>query len=183
MTFRHNAGRRACVGAVAYLLVCASLTPRLAGQEIIDRVLAVVAGDLLTLSDVRAARELGLMDPGRAVDPVREILSRLIDRALVLDEVERYAPPEPTAEAVEGALRTVRRRFDSDQAFAATLARVGITERSLAETLRQDLRIRAYLDQRFPAAQERRDAVIEEWMTGLRRRAEIVDLYGTPPPP
>ena len=43
--------------------------------------------------------------------------------------------------------------------------------------LRQDLRIRAYLDQRFASAQERRQAVMDDWLSGLRRRGDVVDLY------
>ena len=35
----------------------------------------------------------------------------------------------------------------------------------------------AYLDRRFAATQERRQALIDEWVTGLRRRAEVIDLY------
>jgi hypothetical protein len=61
--------------------------------ETIDRVLAVVAGQIITLSDVNAARALGLQSPGDAGDPVRVVLSKLVDRELVLAEVERYAPP------------------------------------------------------------------------------------------
>ena len=120
-----------------------------AADEIIDRVLAVAAGNLIMLSDVRAAIEFGLVSPGPAPDPVREVLSRLIDRALVLAEVDRYAPPEPGAEAVDLAVQAVRRRFSTPEAFAAALARVGMGDTHLRETLREDLRIRAYLDQRF----------------------------------
>ena len=157
------------------------LMPRaaaLSGQEVIDRVLAVAVGDVITLSDVKAATALGLIDPGQATDPVREVLSRLIDRALILDEVERYVPPEPPLEAVEQALARVRTRFDSDRAFAKALAEVGLTEPSLRRRLREDLRIRAYLDQRFPeTAPEGRDTLIQVWLAGLRRRADILDLY------
>lgn len=199
------------VGAV----VAGSVRPT-AGSEIIDRVLAVVAGNLVMLSDVTAAREFGLVAPGAAADPVREILSRLIDRALILAEVERYAPPEPGTDAVDRELQVVRSRFVASQAFDLTLARTGLTEKHLRETLRQDLRIRAYLEQRFtgavptdeelgryyrdhpqeferngvvvPFEQARRDvtqtvrarqrqALIDDWVAGLRRRAEIVDLY------
>jgi len=130
------------------LLVAVSV--RLAAvDEIIDRVLAVAAGSLIMLSDVRAALEFGFVSPGSAPDPVREVLSRLIDRALVLAEVDRYAPPEPSAGAVDRAVQAVRLRFSTPDAFAAALARVGMGDKYLRETLREDLRIRAYLDQRF----------------------------------
>jgi hypothetical protein len=149
--------------------------------EIIDRVLAVVSGDLITLSDVTAARDLGLQSADGAADPTRAILSRLIDRELVLAEVERYGPPEPAASAIDAEVAIVRARFASRQAYDATLQRSGIDEAHLRETLRQDLRIREYEDQRFSSAGDRRQALIDEWIGALRRRASISDLYVPPP--
>ena len=43
--------------------------------------------------------------------------------------------------------------------------------------MRENLRIRAYLDQRFSASDERRQQVVDDWIAGLRRRADIIDLY------
>jgi len=158
------------------LLAC-FLLPRVAVAETIDRVLAVVAGDLITLSDVNAATELGLVTPSGAADPIRDVLSQLIDRELELAEVERYAQPEPTAEAVDNAVQMVRARFATPQAFAAVLLRSGIDEQHLRGTLRENLRIRAYLDQRFATSAQPRQQLIDEWLAGLRRRAEILDVY------
>jgi hypothetical protein len=158
------------------LIVCA-LTAAIVQAETIERVLAVVAGQLITLSDVTAATDLGLQSADGAVDPVRAVLDKLIDRELVLAEVDRYAPAEPTAEAVDGEVARVRQRFPSAAAFDAALARSGIDERHLRETLRQDLRMRAYLDQRFSVSAAQRATAVNEWMTGLRRRGEVIDLY------
>ena len=58
-----------------------------------------------------AARDLQLVPVGAAADPIRAVLTRLIDRELVLVEVDRYAPPEPGAEAVDAEVRGVRARF------------------------------------------------------------------------
>ena len=204
---------------VAVLLFLGAACPA-ASDEIVERVLARVlvlgSGDIVTETDVAAARDLGLVDVAGAADPSREILSRLIDRLLMLAEVDRYAPPEPSAEAVDGEVRRVRARFVSSQAFDAALARVGMDDRYLRETLRQNLRIRAYLEQRFtiqpPAedevaayyrdhpeafrangqaetrsrmardqivqtlAAERRQTMIDDWVTGLRRRATITEV-------
>jgi hypothetical protein len=165
--------------AVALIAVVA-LAAR--ADEVIDRVLAVVAGDLIMQSDVRAARELGLVSANDAGDQDRAVLSQLIDRALILDEVERYAPPEPSPDAIERAFRGVRGRFASDDAFGAALARVGFDEKQLRSVLRQNLRIRAYLDQRFGGeTPERGEAIIAAWVAGLRSRATIVDLYAAHP--
>ena len=188
-----------------------------AADEIIDRVYAVAAGYLIMQSDVMAARQLGLVSPGNAPDPNRAVLSILIDRALVLAEVDRYAPPEPSVQAIESALEEVRSRFATAAALQTALAGAGMTEAHLRETLRQNLRIRGYYEQRFTVVlpgedelgryyrehadaftrngstasfedvrqqalqmyiSERRNALAEEWIAGLRRRADIVDRYG-----
>jgi len=207
---------RICCRVIACVGVLAGGSAAVAASEIIDRVLAVAAGNLIMLSDVTAAREFGLVAPGPVPDPVRGTLSRLIDRAIILAEVERYAPPEPDADAVDRELQAVRSGFGSPQAFDQALARVGVNAMHLRETLRQNLRIRAYLDQRFTVAAptdeevaryyrehdqefsrngaimpfdqarqnvvqavrtERRRMLVDDWVAGLRRRTEIVDLY------
>jgi len=204
-------GRRLAVGALALWLGSAPVR-----AEIIDRVLAVAAGELIMLSDVTAARDLGLSAPGSGPDPIGAVLSSLIDRELVLAEVDRYAPPEPGRAAIDRELEAVRNRFPTPAAFAAALARSGIDEPRLRETLRQNLRIQEYESQRFTVAppadedvaryyrehaaaftrdgaalsldaaradvvralsEERRARLVAEWIAGLRRRADIVDLY------
>jgi hypothetical protein len=50
---------------------------------------------------------------------------------------------------VDDEVRAVRARAGSDAAFERALRRSGIDEKHLRETLREDLRIRAYLNQRF----------------------------------
>ena len=155
----------------------AVLTTGVVRAETIDRVLAVVAGQLITLTDVTAAVDLGLQTPDGAADPVRAVLTKLIDRRLVLAEVDRYAPAEPTTEAVSAEISRVRQRFASAADFDAALARSGIDEAHLRETLRQDLRMRAYLDQRFSASADRRSGAVAEWTASLRRRGGVVDLY------
>jgi hypothetical protein len=166
------------IGLLSGLLIggLALATPLRA--ETIDRVLAVVSGQIITLSDVTAARELRLYAPSLAADPIRGMLLTLIDRALVLTEVERYVPPEPPAEAIQREVDVIRGRFPSSAEYDTVLARAGLDDRHLREMLRQDLRIRAYEDQRFAAADPaRRQTLIEDWVAGLRRRADIIDLY------
>src|SRR5436190_13652615 len=93
------------------IIIAALATATVARAEILDRVLAVVAGRLIMLSDVTVARDLRLVPLAASGDPVRDVLTKLIDRELVLAEVDRYAPPEPTAEAVDSEVQRVRARF------------------------------------------------------------------------
>lgn len=188
---------------------------RQTGGEVIDRMLAVVAGDLIMMSDVAAALEFGLVPVTSGEETTRLVLSQLIDRSLMLAEVERYAPPAPSAEQVDRELTRTRGRFGSDDAYRDALSRYGIEEAHLRATLRATLRLRAYLEQRFAAlaptddeltayhaahaerfarggqvlpfgevkddvaqalAIERRQAMVDDWIADLRRRAAIVDL-------
>jgi hypothetical protein len=133
-----------CIG-VAIAIASASVS----AAEIIDRVLAVASGELIMLSDVTAARDLGLVPAPASGDPIASILSALVDRELILVEVDRYAPPEPGADAVDREVQAVRARFATPEALAAALSSSGIDENRLRGRLREDLRIRAYEDQRF----------------------------------
>ncbi len=152
---------------------------RAAGAEVIDRIMAVVSGQPIMLSDVNAAIDFHLVTiPAGAADPVGVALDRLIDRALMLAEVERYQPPEPAAGAISARMSDVERQVGSAAAFERYLAATGQTREQLRQFLRDDLRVATYLDQRFgytdPA---RRDQAIAEWVQSLRKRSEVAVLY------
>lgn len=194
------------------LLVIAALVlgagiPR---AEVIDRILAVVDGALITQSDATAAIRLGLVrGPG---DPLADVLDRLIERQLVLREVDRYAPPDPAEAEVERGLAGIRARAGSPEQVEAILLQTGIGLEQLRQLVRDDLRIESYLQQRFGAVQPteeeilqyyrehaaefsqggvvrpleqahdvvraalvaaRREATIRDWVTDLRRRADV----------
>lgn len=146
-----------------------------ASAEIIDRVLAVVGGVVITQSDATAAFELGLVNVAQTDDPLAAALSKLIDRQLMLTEVERYAPPDPPQETVDRLLQSVRAKFAAPDAYLAALKRSGIDDARLRQILRDQVRIDTYLDQRFTS--ESRATLISDWVAGLRRRTDITYLY------
>ena len=76
------------------MIAACSVRPAAQG-ELIERTLALVGGEAITLSDVRGALALGLVDVPAAADQIPAATKRLIDRALMLREVQRYAPAEP----------------------------------------------------------------------------------------
>ena len=164
---------------IAGLIVGLAIAAPVAG-ETIDRVLAVVAGQLITLTDVVGVRDLGIVPAASGGDPVGSVLTRLIDRELMLAEVDRYAPSEPETAEIDREFAAVRARFPSDKAFADVLSRSGFDVAHVREIVRQNLRLRAYLDQRFAAPdgnQDRRQMLIDDWVVGLRRRTPVLNLY------
>jgi parvulin-like peptidyl-prolyl isomerase len=200
----------------------AVLVTVLAGRlsaEVIDRVVAVVDGHLITLSDVRTVTALGLIEPATAIpaDADREpIVERLIDRVLVLQEVDRYAPAPPDDKTVDARVAAIAEKNGSSARLDKKLESLGVSAAWLRHWLTDSLRIQTYVDQRFgnvvqPTDEEveaffrehaseyankdvsaapvqaaaradivaaRRRAVLTEWVTGLRRRAEILRPTG-----
>lgn len=130
------------------------------GAPLIDRVLAVVQGSILTLSDVNAAIALGLVNTAGASDPIASALEQLIERSLQLVEVERYAPAEPATAEVDARVDVIRRRFPSDAALDQTLRATGLTLDSLRSIARDDLRLQAYMNQRFAFGEATEDEVL-----------------------
>src|SRR5262249_34551283 len=146
-----RAGTAGWAGQAGWSILAAALLlhAAIANAETVDRVLAVVAGQLIMLSDVTAVRALGIITPEPAADPIGSVLTQLIDRELMLAEVDRYAPPEPEAIEIDREVAGVRARFPSQQAFEQTLARSGFDVTHVRELERQNLRLRAYIEQRF----------------------------------
>jgi hypothetical protein len=158
------------------MIVLSAVTAR---AEIVDRVMAVVNGAIMTQSDVYGALALGIVDPAGASDPVGAALEQLIERELVLAEVNRYAPPEPSAQDIAARVAAIRARFPSPEACQRALAATGYTEDRVRSTARDALRLEAYLNQRFGTSLQpaERASVIEQWKQGLRRRAEVSLQY------
>jgi hypothetical protein len=118
--------------------------------QIIDRVLAVVVAEPITLSDVNAAMRFGFVpDAPGGQDRVRAALDALIERRLQLIEVNRYLPPEPPAAEVDAGLAPIQARFESQAAFEKAMTETGVTLDQLRSRVRDDLRIGTYVRQRF----------------------------------
>ena len=146
-------------------------------SELIERTLAIVAGQVITLTDLRTAVALGLVEGVTANDLVASGTPRLVDRLLVLREVQRYTPPEPEDAAIDERLAEIRTRL-GPAALTQALEAGGFTEARLRAWIRDDLRIAAYLRQRFAATGASAE-VVDDWIAELRRRTPVVELWRT----
>jgi hypothetical protein len=125
-----------------------------AGAEVIDRVLAVVGSHVVTLSDVRAAQTLGFVPAGTAADSTADVLAYLVNRELMLGEVDRYSAPEPDRALLERRMAQIRARFSSPDQYEQALGRTAMTDGRLRALVAGNLRIETYLEQRFEAASQ-----------------------------
>ena len=154
--------------------------PAQAGAVVIDRILAVVSTQPIMLTDVSAAIEFHLVDvpPGTA-DPTAYVLDRMIRRTLILTEVDRFQPPAPDEAEITRRIDDMERRAGSPEAFERALAVTGTTRAQLHRFIRDDLRIRTYVLQRFGADRPETEvnAKVDAWVADMRRRTEISVLY------
>ena len=142
---------RQTVGQVVLALLISIATGGvLATQTLtLDRILAVVGGNVIMLSDVRAFIDLGLADVSGAPESEVATLTLLIERRLALDEIDRYVVADPLSQTINLRLDEVRDRFATTQTFTTVLDRVGFTEADLRAVLRDNARRDAYLEERF----------------------------------
>ena len=196
-------------------LVWLAVGPALQAQ-IVDRLVAIVGEQAITLSDVRAARTLGLIEvPAGATDET--LIDKLVERELMRAEIERFGMPQPPADVLDQRVREISGRFGSSDAWKAALGSCGLSDSRFRAWLADDWRITQYLQQRFDAAAQptdeevqqfyqsrerefttdggrprpfddvrdearrrltdlRRRALVDEWLTGLRRRTEVALL-------
>lgn len=158
-TTRIRSGIVIGVASVAFMVPAS-----LAAQQLLDRVVARVNGMPVFLSDVRAAAGFGLIETGAESDQPRQ----MVRRRVLLNEVGRFPPPEPSAADVAAEVMRMRGRVRDAAAFQREH---GLDDQQVRSMARDSLRIEAYLTQRFGAARPK-DAV-EQWMKELEGRADV----------
>src|SRR2546423_1533110 len=116
-------------------------------QQLLDRVFARVDGYPIPLTDVQAAIGLGVIQVPQGSDPIAAGTQQMIDRQLELTEVQRFPPPEPDRAAIDR--EAARLKMNAGPRLPALMPSTGLTEQRIADIARDNLRIAAYLDQRF----------------------------------
>ena len=118
-----------------------------AGVDVFDRVLAVVDGEPITLSEVVEAIALA---PRISPPPsLEETLERLIAARLMEHEARRYPQEPPTEAEAEATLRALVDRFATPEDYRETLRRLGVAEDYLRKRIQRELIVDRYVDRRF----------------------------------
>ena len=118
-------------------------------QRLLDRIVARVDGYPITLTDTKAAVALGIVSASQGPDE-RGIVELLVDRQLMLAEVDRFPPPEPSSDDIarEETAMTAR----AGGRLAEVMDATGLDGGRIRDMARDSLRIQAYLNQRFGTA-------------------------------
>jgi hypothetical protein len=139
--------QRSCAWGLGLLTACVGLAFHAHAQILLDRVVARVGGVAITETDVRAAAGLGLIDVPTDGDQIANGTRAMIDRQLVLLEVNRFNPPSPGDSALAAKIADMKSRAGSR--LPALMQSTGLDENRLRELARDTLRIETYVNQRF----------------------------------
>ncbi|MGE5234000.1 MAG: hypothetical protein ACM3OB_07800 [Acidobacteriota bacterium] len=123
-------------------------------RHLVDRILAVVDGDPILLSDVQRAIGLGVVQrqTGETDHALyRRVLDLEIAERLRFHEVDRLGFTEISPRTVEETMKGFRARFASDQAFADRLRELGLTTDSLKQLVVRQLMVLTYVEERLGA--------------------------------
>jgi peptidyl-prolyl cis-trans isomerase SurA len=130
------------------------------GQEVtLDTVVAIVNGDLILQSDVEAERRFAAFQPFNQSKPMTddELLNRLIDRTLILQQMALQPGPPITEDELNAELTALRKAIpkcaayhcDTDAGWMKFVADQGFTIDELRERWRQRMEVLRFIEQRF----------------------------------
>ena len=152
----------------AAFAIFAPFAVTVAAQQLLDRVVARVGAAPITQTDVDAALAFGVIDR-QAGEPVKQ----MIDRRLILAEVNRFPPPEPDFRVVQDLM--VKMKATAGPDVNAVMKRTGVDDNRLSELARETLRIRSYMLQRFGNS-ARSEEQMARWLSDLRARGDVAEM-------
>jgi peptidyl-prolyl cis-trans isomerase SurA len=166
---------RRMAGAFALAAICMPWMPMMRAQApaaapsgaasapaagiMLDRVIAVVNGDVILESDVDEERRFEEVQPFRSVqDSTRaKIIERLIDRELVLQQAMLEPEDQISDQALEKQIATVRTEItackpyhcETDEGWAKFLSDHGFTVQEFRSRWRQRMQLLKFVEARF----------------------------------
>jgi len=184
MTIALAIAARACAGQmvhgpappVAAAQPPATPTAGTGAEVTLDRVVAIVNGDLILQSDVDAEQRFAAFEPFSEAKPAtrEDLVERLIDRALVQQQMKlQPQPPIPDAQ-VDAQLATLRKAIpkcaayhcETDAGWEKFCADQGFTVAEVRDRWRLRMEVLRFVEQRF--------------RMGIRiEQAQIDDYYRT----
>jgi peptidyl-prolyl cis-trans isomerase SurA len=144
--------RAGCLIAGIALVLLIAMAPAKGHAELIDRVVAAVNNDVITLSELRQTIAFNAALGGSTGDERRieaETLQGIINRRLLLQEAYRLKVAEVSDQDVVAEVDRLRQRLGTEAAFRDLLARTGLTEPQLARILGERLLVERFIEKKI----------------------------------
>jgi len=148
-------------------------------QELIDRIVARVEGDVILLSEVRVLSRYQALVEGKPESDA-QILDRLIDQWIVRSEAENARFPHPTGAEITRGVERVQDSFASTKEYETRKKESGLSDAEIRSMVAAQLYLSNYLNSRFrPGVQIDANAVQAFYESGVVPRAKARNQ--TPP--
>jgi peptidyl-prolyl cis-trans isomerase SurA len=132
------------------------------GEEVtLDRVAAIVNGDLILESDVDSEERFAAFQPFSEAEavPREKLIDRLIDRTLISQQMALQPEPPVTDAEVDAELNTLRKSIpgcaayhcETDAGWEKFVADHGFTMQELRDHWRQRMEVLRFIEERFRA--------------------------------
>ena len=153
--------------------------------EIIDRIVAVVNRQIITLSDVEQERkflEIGIGEaddlrdqPEKKKEIRLELTEKLIEQNLILQQMQEFPGLDVSPEEIESQIVSIRRKLGSAEEWEQLLNRLHITLEDVKMRVKWQLQAMKLFDYRFRQfvvvdQQEIEGYYRNEFLTELRRK-------------
>jgi peptidyl-prolyl cis-trans isomerase SurA len=125
----------------------------------LDRVVAILNGDLILESDVEAEGRFAAFQPFREAKPVSQdqLIDRLIDRAVILQQMALQPEPPITDAEVDAELATLRKSIpkcaayhcETDAGWEKFVADQGFEMEELRDRWRARMQVLRFVEERF----------------------------------
>lgn len=119
--------------------------------EIVDRIIAIVNNEVISLSDLKRRMALYSIIKNSAdlEETKRKALEDLIDERLMLSEASRFGIDEPPEEEIKAEIKKIERDIGSPAGTNEKLLWYGLTLEDLNELSKSRLIIKKFIDQRI----------------------------------
>jgi hypothetical protein len=143
--------------AVCQLVMACAMVVPLAAQQIIDRIVTVVNGRVITQNDWDEQERFEALAEGRPPEQAKHsaaALERLIDHVLLLQQMAElnFRPPAP--ELVQQEVQSIKKQFrpeemNSEAAWQKTLSAYGIPQEDFNQLVTEQANVLRFIDVRF----------------------------------
>jgi hypothetical protein len=168
---------------VRRILLLAALLTVPASAVTVDRIAAVVDGQVLTVSEIAQMVEIRFFTrlAGSEEEHRREVLDALVAQALRYRDVERFGAQDISPDTIEARLMEIKRRFASEVEFNAALARAELTLEEVRALAKRQLQVEAYIQERFAPLVFVTNEEIGDYYTSVWARARRERGLRVPP--
>ncbi len=149
-------------GAITWLALFLGQAGLLPAQQVVDRIVARVEDDIITLSEVRELGRYQQLVQGRS-DSDDRLLAQLINQWIVKTEATAARFPRPIEAEVNRELERLEKQFPSTEAYRARLRELGLSSAAVRRLVERQLYLARYLDYKFRPAAQVEAAAIEKY--------------------